>query len=163
MIKVLIYKFSRTVLTIMLISSSFISISSQGYQSNNSSFAQSSLTTSTETEQYTGELVKKYDNKLFITKDNLVNEYVIKTNIKIKRDGANSDIDKLQAGDMLLVTQNKASKDLLSLSVLSKGVVNISIVVFTAFIALLSVLGIFLVVLKGYQKSMIRTNSNPIN
>jgi hypothetical protein len=123
--------------------------------------AQNNTPQTVETEQYTGQLTKKENNTLSITKDNTVNQYNVVSEIKIKRDGTSSSLDKLQAGDMLLVTQNKNTKELLSVDVVSKGILDNSMVAIAIIIGLLLLAGLLYYLMRKSDKSIIRTmNSN---
>lgn len=136
---------------------------SQNAQSQNSTIqspsSQSQIQT-VQTEQYTGQLTKRENNVLFITRDNVVNQYNIISDIKIKRDGTSSSVDKLQAGDALIVTQNKATKELLSVDVVSKGVLDNSMVALASLLALLIIGSIVYYLYKKSQKNIIRTTTN---
>lgn len=123
------------------------------------SIAQASQTTAVETEEYTGELSKKLDNRLFITRDKVVNEYLVTGDIKIRKDGIGSTLDKLKAGDMLLVTQNKTTKELLAVSVISQVLFDSSLIVLGTIVALLLFSGLFYTMYKGNDKVNIRTSA----
>jgi hypothetical protein len=123
--------------------------------------AQNNTPQTVETEQYTGQLTKKENNTLSITKDNIVNQYNVVSDIKIKRDGASSSLDKLEAGDMLLVTQNKNTKELLSVDVVSKGILDNTMFVIAAIVGLLLLAALIYYLVRKSDKSIIRTmNSN---
>ena len=126
---------------------------------NAQQFVQMEKNKTVSTEQYTGELIKKDNNILSISKDKEVKEYNVKADIKIKRDGLSSSIDKLQAGDRLLVTQNKDTKELLSVEVVSKGILDNSLMLIGGIILLLLIAGIIYYLIKKSQKDIIRTTT----
>jgi hypothetical protein len=119
-----------------------------------------------ETEQYTGELTKKENNTLsivktnnwfFMPRDNTVLQYSINSDIKIKRDGTSSSIDKLQAGDAILVTQNKSSNELLSVDVISKGILDNSMRIILTIVALLLIAAVVFYYINKSNTGSIRT------
>jgi hypothetical protein len=116
-----------------------------------------------ETEQFTGELTKKEANKLFVTKDNTVTEYLVYGDLKVKRDGTSSALDRLQAGDLLQVTLNKNTKELLAVDVVSKGVVDNSIIGVGALVSLLVLSGIVYYFVRRSNRGTIRTSSTEYN
>lgn len=161
MFKNILNKIVRIISFTMILSILLLPISFQAQQSSQSLENKSIIT-----EQYTGELIKKDNNTLSITKDKEVNEYKVANEIKIKRDGLNSTLDKLQAGDVVLVTINKNTKELLSVEVVSKGVLDNSIKIIGGIVSLLLLLGIIFYLIKKSNKDIIRTTTTshtPIN
>lgn len=77
-----------------------------------------------ETEKFTGEVKRKDQNKLTVTKDDQTKEFTIPNNIKIKRDTVDSSIDKLDVGDTVTVEQIKNNGTIISVDAISNQTTN---------------------------------------
>lgn len=107
-----------------------------------------------DTEQFTGELTKKENNTLSINKDDSIYQYTVLNDIKVVRNGSSTSLDDLKTGDMVLVTQNKTTKELVSVDVVSKSALDNSIIIIS------SIAGLFL--LLSFLSFLFKKPNKPI-
>ncbi|MBC7406319.1 MAG: hypothetical protein H7230_02515 [Candidatus Parcubacteria bacterium] len=132
-------------------------ITSQFKSSQNNQVIEIATTT------FVGDLDRKENDTIFLSKDNQIRQYIITDNIKIKRDSTESDFGALKIGDSLTVKQSQDGQKVFSIEAVSKQVsdlVKLRIVI--AIGALLSILFIIYLVTRpksGYIKSNISTKN----
>jgi competence protein ComGF len=115
------------------------------------------------TEQFTGELIKKNNNVLTIKNDNQIIEYNVNNEIKINKDGAGSALDKLQVGDRLLVTKVKESQEILSVDIVSRSIFYNSMIILWVIISLLLITGLIWFMINKSKHDLIRTTTTKNN
>lgn len=115
------------------------------------------------TATFVGDLDRKENDTIFLSKDNQIRQYTITDSIKIRRDRMESDFGALKIGDSLTVKQSQDGQKVFSIEAVSKQVsdlVKLRIVI--AIVALLSILFIIYLVTRpksGYIKSNISTKN----
>lgn len=72
------------------------------------------------TATFVGELDRKEDNNIFVSKDNQVKQYAITSNIKVRRDSLESNINMLKVGDTLTINQSMDGQKIFSIDAISK-------------------------------------------
>ena len=72
------------------------------------------------TSSFEGELSRKENNTIFISKDNQVKQFTVSSDIKIKRDSVESNINMLKVGDILVINQSQDGQKIFSIEATSK-------------------------------------------
>ena len=112
---------------------------------------------------FVGDLDRKENDTIFLSKDNQIRQYIITDNIKIRRDSMESNFGALKIGDTLTVKQSQDGQKVFSIEAVSKqgsDLVKWGIVI--AMATLLTILFIIYLVTRsksGYIKSNISTKN----
>lgn len=115
------------------------------------------------TATFVGDLDRKENDTIFLSKDNQIRQYIITDNIKIRRDSMESNFGALKIGDTLTVKQSQDGQKVFSIEAVSKqgsDLVKWGIVI--AMATLLTILFIIYLVTRsksGYIKSNISTKN----
>jgi hypothetical protein len=110
-----------------------------------SSSYSSAETTGVGTSKFTGELLRKEGNTIFVSGNSETRQYTISNDIKIRRDTIAVAAQELQVGDMLVVTATENSAKVLSIDVVSNKTLD-----YAKLIIPLLILGLLALVLLWY-------------
>jgi hypothetical protein len=111
------------------------------------------------TDKFTGELIKKDDNKITLQSNSMTKDFLIPSSIKINRDTLSSSINKLEIKDQVTVTTNSETGLILSVEAVNGGLFDYAKYVVPGGIFLLLVVGFAYYLLKQSQTGRIKTTT----
>jgi hypothetical protein len=112
------------------------------------------------TTTFVGELDRKENNTIYVSKDNQVKQYVVTNDIKVRRDSMESNINMLRVGDKLTINQSQDGQKVFSIDAISKQSDDLIKYAIAAAVLALILIPLIIYLLTRSKRGHIKTNTS---